>query len=170
MLRGGQGIVGNHYQSIGNLPTLNEVNELNLFRNYRSGERLYDTSIRPFPGDVGNVGDENDENPIRPSLLPRERHRPDPILQSSSDDTYQMIGTNSIYVSNNISANESSSSRLANDRDGAPRQWRNRANNSRTRISPAVRRRRQILNRRSNDDSYIGRGTRYLRTFNEMRS
>lgn len=52
MLNNGQGgLVGTHYQSIGNLPTLNEVNELNLFRNYRSNERLYDVSGRPFPED-----------------------------------------------------------------------------------------------------------------------
>lgn len=47
----GQGFIGPHYQSISNLPTLNEVNEQNLFRNYRSGERLYGISGRPFPED-----------------------------------------------------------------------------------------------------------------------
>jgi len=64
-LLNGQGLIGPHYQSISNLPTLNEVNEQNLFRNYRSGERLYGIPDGiPFPDEnygnnfFGPMGDD----------------------------------------------------------------------------------------------------------------
>lgn len=58
------------------------------------------------------------------------------------------------------------------DRGGNGTRSRNNQNSRNiNRISPGLRRRRQIMARRSNDqESYIGRGTQYLRTFNQIRS